>query len=137
MISTQYIIAIICIGVLIYIYRSTLFEHYSNYIDGEKLTKRQKTIHLLNSQRGEYGRFKVDCDSCDRSNEYFNTESSIQKECDKNTMSFFNDKYVETSQIYCYNCLISANDKNKEAIQTYGSTYVYDASLNDPNNGAN
>lgn len=136
MISLKIVIILLFIIAIIYVYHSKMYENYSNYGDDTKLSNRQKTIHLLNKQRGELGRFKIDCDSCTTT--FMNELTKLpKKSTDKKTMSFFNTKYVEIPQTYCYNCIIDADSKNKESIQTYGSSsiHTYKKLLNDPING--
>lgn len=147
-------------------------EDYINTQDNSFQTRRQQKIKELNDGRNTEGRFYVNCHKCgrdrildDRFNNLKRRELEQKEMCIKpctntpeKSMSFYNENYVDSSKIFCYNCLIDEDEKNSSRIQTYGdpyadfksfrirdlkgtyakpydSLYVYWPTLNDPVNG--
>lgn len=91
------------------------------------LTNRQTILHNLNKDRGFLGHFYVDCPKCSRSfvkpcgktNQSYQSETCTSPTCiimpyahqPENTMSFYNDNYVDKDQTFCYNCLLDNDTK--------------------------
>jgi hypothetical protein len=74
----------------------------------------------------------------DRINRFFKKREMCVSPCVAGTekkMSFFNDNFVDSSKVYCYNCLIDSKEKNKAYAPDYGGTYIYWPDLADPVNG--
>jgi hypothetical protein len=89
----------------------------------ERPTPRQRHLDFLNKDRGKIGHFYVKCGKCGRQG-VLDKISDVSKTChdgcpyvsDNEThgktedwrepMSFFNNKYIDTQQISCYNCLL-------------------------------
>jgi hypothetical protein len=113
------------------------------------MSKRQKKVIELNNGRNTEGRFYVNCHGCgrdrimddrlnDRINKQFKKRDMCSRPCTEGSerkMSFFNDKYVDSSKIFCYNPLIEEDEKNRAYEQDYGGGYVYWPDLSDPVNG--
>jgi hypothetical protein len=77
-------------------------------------------IAALNKNRGQLGQFYVQCNKCGRDRIVEEKRKSKKqhmvqnkgycmngcKDTVGNTMSFYNKKYIDTDQIFCYNCLL-------------------------------
>ena len=119
-------------------------SHHDGNIEGfDSFKNRAERIKDLNDSRGTTGNFYVECHGCGRdriledrkktcnscTNE--NYCSVACKERENTSMSFFNKNYVDTDQIFCYNCLLD-NDHND---RYFLKNYVYWPDTNDPVNG--
>ena len=101
------------LGFLIFIVFLIVINNMENY---EGFGRRERTIDMLNKDRGELGQFYVNCYKCGREgilDEYSqyekvnNNNVKNNNSCNLNDkkMSFYNKKYIDTDMIYCYNCL--------------------------------
>lgn len=111
--------------------------------------KMRNKIAELNRGRNYEGRFYVDCHKCGRqrieediNNRVCGNDKDQHKYCSVNcvggkerAMSFYNNKYVDRSKIFCYNPLIDECEKNSSYEQDYGGTYIYFPTIADPVNG--
>lgn len=128
------------------------FDSYKN---------REERIKDLNDTRGKLGNFYVNCHSCGRKRileERHKIQQDILRSCqsyrtpctgrgcasgckgtctgsckerEHETMSFFNNKYVDKDQIFCYNCLMD----NVHNDRYFTKNYVYWPTIRDPVNG--
>ena len=110
------------------------FDSYKN---------REQRIKDLNDSRGKTGNFYVDCHLCGRariledrkkvctscSNRSYCRDTC--KEHQNESMSFFNDRYVDTDQTFCYNCLLDSTHNDRYFLKNY----VYWPDVDDPVNG--
>lgn len=135
-------------------------EKYNNLNDKTMLSdnhfkerlnaKMRNKIAELNRGRNYEGRFYVDCQKCGRhrieeditNNKVCGNDKDQNKYCSVNcvggkerAMSFYNNKYVDRSKIFCYNPLIDECEKNSSYEQDYGGTYIYFPTIADPING--
>lgn len=137
------------------------YKNYGNY-QNYSIKTREEKIDDTNERRCNEGRFYVNCHSCGRKrvieelygrkpktgcdmmdNENKKCNSKFCKEdcpsCKNrfnNTMSFYNDNYVDTDQIFCYNCLLDRYFPPDGVTKTpFAKNYIYWPSLEDPNNG--
>lgn len=93
-------------------------------------------IKALNKDRGMLGQFYVPCHKCGREriieekkksrgsclkhNEGYCMDNCADRT--KDTMSFYNEKYIDTDQIYCYNCLL---DRDTQLYQRNYKNFPY------------
>lgn len=79
-----------------------------------------------NKLRGQLGNFYVDCHKCGRER-LIQEKEDLNKECDynnegnycksnckdkiNNSMSFYNNAYIDKNQINCYNCLLDEDSQ--------------------------
>jgi hypothetical protein len=118
--------------------------------DKEPKTNRQIKIDELNRNREFEGRFFVKCHGCgrdriledsrdiDRMMKQRSRRYGPCRDVKHRSMSFYNENYIDSSKIFCYNCLIDQDDKRREAEPNYGdpeSSYVYWPRFEDPVNG--
>lgn len=110
------------------------FDSYKN---------REQRIKDLNDSRGKTGNFYVACHPCGReriledrkkvcrscSNRSYCRDTC--KEHQNESMSFFNKQYVDTDQIFCYNCLLDSVHNDRYFMKNY----VYWPDVDDPVNG--
>lgn len=109
--------------------KNEMFDENSTYPN--RIT-RDKRLYDLNRDRGFTGRFYVKCHDCDRNRaieEKKRHESPsphknlycMTKCCDRtktnDTMSFYNNKYIDTDKIFCYNCL--GDDKTHKLVRNF------------------
>lgn len=116
----------------------------------DSLKTREQRIEELNDTRGKLGNFYVNCHSCGRkrileerhklrrdilnsrqSGLYAGSCTGSCKDREHETMSFFNNQYVDKNQIFCYNCLMD----NVHNDRYFTKNYVYWPNLNDSVNG--
>src|SRR5271154_3401274 len=101
------------------------FRNYGNYQNYSMKSRAQK-IHDFNERRCDEGRFYVNCHACGRERvvqELYGEKpkcnmckygtNPTKKYCiddckirANDTMSFYNKNYIDTDQIFCYNCLL-------------------------------
>jgi len=104
---------------------------------------REDRIKKLNDSSGKTGNFYVKCHPCGRKRILEDRKKACRKCYDRSycsdpcterkneTMSFFNNKYIDSNQISCYNCLM--DDANND--RYFLKNYVYWPSIKDPVNG--
>jgi hypothetical protein len=114
-----------------------LLENFDSY------KNREERIKDLNDSRGKTGNFYVKCHACGRKrilqdrkkicNRCSDTAYCLDscKEGQNEKMSFFNNKYIDKDQIFCYNCLMDNDHNNRYFLKNY----VYWPSMKDPVNG--
>ena len=146
-------------GLLLFLYIALYMDYKMDKLDksmsGEHftsddgLTRRQRKIKELNDNRNTEGRFYVNCHSCGRDRvlddkfnnlrrRYMRSREMCMSPCTvsrEKTMGYFNEKFVDSSKIFCYNCLIDSDEKNRAYEQDYGGSYLYWPTLEDPVNG--
>lgn len=135
-------------------------EGFHNLDAIETKTNRERIIDLLNNNRKTEGALYVPCRDCNSKSKKISLLSDDDRRCrlsgidinditygnvynqcksnDNKGMSFYNNKYVDSTKINCYGCLVSQSDKCRSKIQHYGddrSDYLFWASLEDPVNG--
>lgn len=121
------------------------FDSYKN---------REQRIKDLNDSRGKTGHFYVDCHPCGRERiledrkktctgdpSLSQSSQSSQlsrsycrdtcKERQNESMSFFNNRYVDIDQTFCYNCLMDRTHNDRYFLKNY----VYWPDIDDPVNG--
>jgi hypothetical protein len=112
------------------------FDSYKN---------REQRIKDLNDSRGKTGNFYVDCHPCGRariledrkkvctgdSNSSRSYCRDTCKERQNESMSFFNNRYIDTNQTFCYNCLLDSTHNDRYFLKNY----VYWPDIDDPVNG--
>jgi len=131
--------------------KSDVFSETENF---QSSNDREQRIKDLNDTRGTLGNFYVNCHSCGRkrileerhklqrdklhSCQSYRTPCTGSGTCigsckarEHETMSFFNNQYVDKDQIFCYNCLMD----NVHNDRYFTKNYVYWPDLTDPVNG--
>lgn len=116
---------------------SKVSEHFGSSIS------REERIKKLNDSRGKTGNFYVECHKCGRQR-ILHDRKKISINCydrsycadlcakSKNeTLSFYNNKYIDSNQISCYNCLM--DNANNE--RYFVKNYVYWPNIKDRVNG--
>jgi hypothetical protein len=126
----------------------------------DSFKNREQRIKDLNDTRGKLGNFYVNCHPCGRKRileerhklhrDILNSSTSYTTSCtgsgytkckgmctgackerEHETMSFFNNQYVDKDHIFCYNCLMD----NVHNDRYLAKNYVYWPSISDPVNG--
>lgn len=98
-------------------------EYYCNKVNNyvERFGRSGDRITKLNNTRGTLGNFHVACHKCGRSriidekikmNHVKHHVKHNIKNKTNGTMSFYNKKYIDTDQIYCYNCLLDTDTQS-------------------------
>jgi len=134
--------------ILFILYLLFLLFGQNNKETFDSFKSRRERVDELNALRGTLGNFYVNCPPCGRKriiqerlqrqsdelNKYMleiDREKCACKNKYNQTMSYFNDKYTDKDQIFCYNCLMDNADSERYFIKNY----VYWPDIDDPVNG--
>lgn len=128
------------------------FKNYGNYTN-YSIKNHEQRIADTNNRRNNEGRFYVNCHACGRERvmqELYGKDTRPKKNNDSqnkyciddcgfrsnNTMSFYNNNYVDSDNIFCYNCLLDNYFPPDNVTMTpFAKNHIYWPSLEDPNNG--
>lgn len=157
--STNILIVILVISVFCILRHANVnSDNNSEHFDvtvGKNKNRRTERIKRLNDSRCCNGRFYVNCHACGRrriiqelyGNRHRRTGcgcnkdgkgfcSDVCKQRGEKTMSFYNDRYVDKDQIFCYNCLRDRYiPSDGVSFTPFAKNYVYWPTLEDPVNG--
>jgi len=128
-----------CLVLLLFIYILIAYL-VKNYLFDDRFeqfeqTNRERRIRNQNKVRGTLGYFYVQCHGCGR-DRIIQERGAKTCNCPLDggrpyclagckdranmTMNFFNDKYVDTDHIYCYNCLMDDSEYwNRMSVRNY------------------